>query len=225
MTDYITVDEKKIEEKHAVNSIIDIATKHKGEVTLLAIGPLTNLSLAVKMKPDLPKYLKEVVILGGNYTGLGNQTRTGEFNFVADPLAAHIVLEEYTCPVYVVPWETVLSNPFSDGFVSQYTSKDNDRSNFFKLIINAHSRRHSIDLTDSADTLAIGVALDKDKVIAEKLHTHATVEPFGVQTCGMMVVERRHRAHKWHGEPTPNVFVVTKVNIEKVEEMLINSIL
>ena len=219
------MDETQVENEHAVNAIIDIVTKNKSEITLVAIGPLTNLALAVKLKPELPSLLKELVILGGNYTGLGNQTRTGEFNFVVDPLAAHIVLEEYTCPKYVIPWETVLHNPFSADFSSQYTGRDNDRSRFFKCIIDAHCKNHSVHLTDSADVLAICVALDKENVIAEKLFTHATVEPFGERTRGMMVVEKRAKAHKHKRDyHEPNAFIVTKVNIEKVEEILIHSV-
>eukprot|EP00795_Rhopilema_esculentum_P015282 gene15282-6493_t len=224
VTDYIKVDKNELEEKDAVSSIIDIATKHKGEVTLLAIGPLTNLALAVKIRPDLPKLLKEVVILGGNYTGLGNQTKAGEFNFVADPLAAHIVLEEYTCPKYIVPWEAVLDNPYSSNFASIYCGKDNDRSRFFKKIIDAHCSRHKVDLTDSADTLAICVALDKEGVIADQFDTFATVEPFGAETHGMMVVERRHLAHRGRQKGESNVVIVRKLNMKRVEEMLIHSV-
>lgn len=223
VTDHIKVDETKIEDQHAVNALIDIATKNKGEVTLLAIGPLTNLALAVKLKPEFPSLLKELVILGGNYAGVGNQTMTGEFNFVSDPLAAHIVMEEYNCPIFVVPWETVLSNPFSTGFPSQYISKDNERSRFFKLLIDAHCNKHNVDLTDSADVLAVCVALDKENVITEKIHTYASVEPFGMRTHGMMVVEKRRREHLHHDYHEPNAFIVLKVNMERVEEILLNS--
>ena len=225
VTSHIMVDETQLEEKHAANKIIDIAAENKGEVTLLAIGPLTNLALAIRLEPQLPTFLKELVILGGNYTGLGNHTRTAEFNFVADPLAAYIVLEEYTCPKYVVPWETVLYNPFSSGFCDQYISQGNDRSKFFKLIIDAHCKKHSIDLTDSADTLAACVALDKENVISEQLHTHASIELFGQTTHGMMVVERRSNAHIKYDYKKPNVFIVTKVNTKRVEEILMNSVL
>ena len=219
------IDETQLEEKHAANKIIDIVKENKGEVTLLAIGPLTNLALAIKLEPQLPSFLKELVILGGNYTGLGNHTKAAEFNFVVDPLAAYIVVEEYTCPKYIVPWETVLYNPFSSGFWNQYTSQDNDRSKFFKLIIDTHCKKHSIDFTESADTLAACVALDKENVITEQLHTHASVEPFGQKTYGMMVVERRRNAHIKYDYNKANAFIVTKVNIKRVEEILMNSVL
>ncbi|XP_065054920.1 nucleoside hydrolase-like [Rhopilema esculentum] len=224
VTDYIKVDKNELEEKDAVSSIIDIATKHKGEVTLLAIGPLTNLALAVRIRPDLPKLLKEVVILGGNYTGLGNQTRTGEFNFVADPLAARIVLEEYTCPKYVVPWEAVLDHPFSSTFEKIYCGKDNERSRFFKKLGQILCGMHELTSIESADSLAVCVALDKEGVIAEKFDTFATVEFFGEQTHGMMVVERRRTEHRHGVGNESNIRIVTKLNMERVEEMLIHSV-
>ena len=225
VTDHIAVDETRIEEQYAASKIIDIAKQNKGEVALLAIGPLTNLALAIRLEPQLPTLLKEVVILGGNYTGLGNHTRAAEFNFVADSLAAYIVMEEYTCPKYIVPWETVLDNPFSTGFCDSYTSQDNDRSKFFKLLVDAHCKKHKIDLTDSADVLALCVALDRENVITEELHTYASIEPFGQKTHGMMVVERRRNAHIKYDYNEPNVYIATKINMQRVEEILMNSVL
>eukprot|EP00112_Aurelia_sp_Birch-Aquarium-sp1_P014717 Seg3190.3 transcript_id=Seg3190.3/GoldUCD/mRNA.D3Y31 product="Inosine-uridine preferring nucleoside hydrolase" protein_id=Seg3190.3/GoldUCD/D3Y31 len=224
VTNGIKFDETKVEKMHAVNCIIDLASKHKGEISLIAIGPLTNLALAVKLKPELPKLLKEVVILGGNYTGLGNHTPSAEFNFVADPLAAHIVLDEYTCPIYIVPWETVLDCPFTKTFADEYGSKDNDRSRFFKLINDAHKAKHGCPFDHGADVFAVCVALEREKVVLEKFHTFATVEPFGAKTHGMMVVERRNKSCR-HFNSNNNVFIVTKLDVKEVEKMLLHSVI
>ena len=223
VTSGIKFDETKIEKMHAVNCIIDLASKHTGEISLIAIGPLTNLALAVKLKPELPTLLKEVVILGGNYTGLGNHTPTGEFNFVADPIAAHIVLDEYTCPIYIVPWETVLNYPFTKTFADEYGSKDNERSQFFKLIIDARQNIHGCTFDHGADVFAVCAALEREKVVVEKFHAFATVEAFGAKTHGMMVVERRDKSCR-NFNMNNNVIIVTKVDGKEVEKMLLHSV-
>ena len=58
---------------------------------MVAVGPLTNVALAMKADPELPARIKEIYIMGGNKEGIGNITQTGEFNFVADPEAAYTV--------------------------------------------------------------------------------------------------------------------------------------
>ncbi|MBB5136499.1 purine nucleosidase [Thermocatellispora tengchongensis] len=77
---------------HAVDFIIDAIAADPGEITLVAIGPLTNVALAVRKEPKLAEMVRELVILGGSYTR-GNFTPAAEFNIAADPEAAAIVFE------------------------------------------------------------------------------------------------------------------------------------
>ncbi len=58
-----------IQKEHAVNALIHMANERPGEITLVAIGPLTNLALATKMDPEFSTKLKELVIMGGNIEG------------------------------------------------------------------------------------------------------------------------------------------------------------
>ena len=76
-----------------------------GEVSLITLGPLTNIALAFKMDPNLPSMLKEIFMMGGNSEGLGNSSISSEFNFDADPEAAYIVLDKTACPTYIAPLE------------------------------------------------------------------------------------------------------------------------
>ncbi|ETK31536.1 nucleoside hydrolase [Microbispora sp. ATCC PTA-5024] len=75
---------------HAVDFIIETLRARPGEITLTAIGPLTNVALAVRREPRLVEWARELVILGGSYTR-GNITPATEFNMAADPEAAAIV--------------------------------------------------------------------------------------------------------------------------------------
>ncbi len=216
---HITIDENEIEKQHAVDCIIDLATKHKGEVSLVALGPLTNLALAIRLQPDLPNLLKDIVILGGNYTGLGNQTASAEFNFAVDPLAANIVISEYTCPITVVPWETALHSPLSPHFIHSYGRKDNARSSFFKDIMNQLPEEWR---KITADPFPVCIALDRQNIVGEEMKVCATVEVFGQHTRGMMVVDRRPQ--KSTSLNKPNIMLVTRINMPPVETMLLHSV-
>jgi purine nucleosidase len=73
-----------------VDVIIDLVTASPGEITLVALGPLTNLALAVRREPRLARRVHEVVVMGGSFTR-GNVTPAAEFNIFVDPEAAAIV--------------------------------------------------------------------------------------------------------------------------------------
>ncbi len=77
---------------HAVSAFIETVRAHPGRITLLAVGPLTNIATAFALAPDLPGLLKAIVIMGGSTVG-GNATAAAEFNIHADPEAAARVFD------------------------------------------------------------------------------------------------------------------------------------
>jgi inosine-uridine nucleoside N-ribohydrolase len=76
----------------AVNYLISEIERQPGEVTILALGPMTNIALALRLKPEIETKIKRIVFMGGNYKVPGNTTPMAEFNFWFDPDAARIVL-------------------------------------------------------------------------------------------------------------------------------------
>ena len=76
----------------AAEQLVRLAREQPGELTLLALGPLTNIALAVLLEPDLPKLLRSVVVMGGAVTVPGNITPYADANFFHDPEAADLVL-------------------------------------------------------------------------------------------------------------------------------------
>jgi purine nucleosidase len=62
-----------VQDEHASNAIVRIAKEHEG-LNMICIGPLTNLAMALRLEPDLPKYLGSLTIMGGTYKGWGNIT-------------------------------------------------------------------------------------------------------------------------------------------------------
>jgi purine nucleosidase len=78
-------------ESHAVDAIVEILrARPPGTVTLCAVGPLTNLAMAMVKAPDIVPRVAEIVLMGGAI-GLGNATPAAEFNIFVDPHAADVV--------------------------------------------------------------------------------------------------------------------------------------
>ena len=76
----------------AVQFLISEIERRPGEVTILAIGPMTNIALALRLKPAIETKIKQIVFMGGNIKAAGNASPWAEFNFWFDPEAARIVL-------------------------------------------------------------------------------------------------------------------------------------
>jgi inosine-uridine nucleoside N-ribohydrolase len=84
--------------EHAALTIIREARRSPGELVLIAVGPMTNVALALRLEPKLPELLGGLSIMGGS-TGIGNVTPTAEFNLWADPEAAAAV---FACGIPVM---------------------------------------------------------------------------------------------------------------------------
>jgi purine nucleosidase len=76
---------------HAADRIVDLARSRPGEITLVTLGPLTNVALALDREPALPGLLRRLFVMGGAYRSPGNTTPTTEWNIHVDPDAAKAV--------------------------------------------------------------------------------------------------------------------------------------
>ena len=97
-------------EGHAASRIVEIAKASARPVTILAIGPITNVALAVLLEPELKRYVDRVIFMGGAVRVPGNFTAVASFNVVADPEAAQIV---YQSGIPVVQVGLDICNQFS----------------------------------------------------------------------------------------------------------------
>ena len=88
--------------QHGSDFLIEQIMSNPGEFTLVAIGPLTNVALAIRQEPRIVGALKELVIMGGAIRHEGNTTALAEFNTYVDPHAAHIVFHA-GIPTTLVP--------------------------------------------------------------------------------------------------------------------------
>lgn len=89
-----------LQDQHAVDFIIE--TARAGKVTLCALGPLTNLAMALTRAPEIADTIDEIVLMGGGLFEGGNVTPAAEFNIYVDPQAADIVFRS-GIPIVVFP--------------------------------------------------------------------------------------------------------------------------
>lgn len=80
----------KAEKEHAVNYIIRTLRESEERITLVPVGPLSDIGMALRLAPEIACKVERIVLMGGAY-GLGNYTPAAEFNVLADPEAAHVV--------------------------------------------------------------------------------------------------------------------------------------
>ena len=84
--------------RNAIDQIIACALAHRGELVLVATGPLTNIAMALAREPELPSLLKRFVLMGGAFREGGNVTPAAEFNIWHDPEAARMVFRGFGGP-------------------------------------------------------------------------------------------------------------------------------
>ena len=94
---------RPLSERHAVDLILDEARRRPGQITLVTLGPLTNLALAVMREPALPRLLKGYALMGGAFGVSGNTTPTTEWNIHCDPEAAAIVFRAWADAIAADP--------------------------------------------------------------------------------------------------------------------------
>lgn len=115
--------------EHAVDMIIREILAHPGDVTLVAVAPLTNVALAIRKEPRIVAAVREVIIMGGALRADGNTTPLAEFNFYVDPHAAHIVLHSGV-PITLIPWDITKDILLTQAQVDHLLTIDSPVSRF-----------------------------------------------------------------------------------------------
>jgi purine nucleosidase len=190
---------REAEREPAALAMIRLAWQRPGELTFVMLGPLTNLALALRIDPDLPKRVKRLVIMGGAVTGRGNVARIPvEFNVGFDPEAAHVVFSAWG-QFELADWEATLRHGFPFATLAGWLRGGDARGRFYDAI-SAKTRefmrrsRHP-DLWHAADALAMAMALEPHNVLAAH-HRHVGVELTGPLTRGATVVDWDQRGRR-----------------------------
>jgi purine nucleosidase len=174
----------------AALAIVRLAREHEGRLLLVTIAPLTNVALALRLDPDLPKRIARLVVMGGAVNGRGNTSVPAEFNVGFDPEAAHVVFEAF--PSFdLVDWEATLAHGFAHTDFENWLAAGDERARFYDSIsrrTRAWSAERRGTNWHSADALAMAVALEPEHVL-ESARRAVAVELTGAQTRGATVVD------------------------------------
>nr|WP_280525743.1 nucleoside hydrolase [Nocardia otitidiscaviarum] len=91
----LPVSARELSPRSAARMWVELVREHPGEIVGLCTGPLTNLALALRLEPELPRLLRRLVIMGGAFNHPGNTTPTNEWNVHVDPEAAKEVFDAF----------------------------------------------------------------------------------------------------------------------------------
>ncbi|WP_372342102.1 nucleoside hydrolase [Nocardia sp. CC227C] len=91
----LPVSARALSPRSAARMWVELVREHPGEIVGLCTGPLTNLALALRLEPELPRLLRRLVIMGGAFNHPGNTTPTNEWNVHVDPEAAKEVFDAF----------------------------------------------------------------------------------------------------------------------------------
>ncbi|MCC7006272.1 MAG: nucleoside hydrolase [Ottowia sp.] len=126
----------KVQDQHAVDFIIESVKRYPHEITILAIGPVTNLALAVRKSPEIVPLIKQIIYMGGAVDVPGNTTPLAEFNWWFDPEAAHIMVRQ-AIPQIVIPLDvtnTVLLDKANYDRIVHNPAKQTPITRLFKQL-------------------------------------------------------------------------------------------
>jgi inosine-uridine nucleoside N-ribohydrolase len=179
-------------DSHAVDVIIDLASKHREELVVALIGPETNFAVAVKREPRLKKWVREVTVMGGSTT-LGNITPAAEFNIYADPEAAAVVFDS-GIPIRMVGYNVTRQTGFDAGDVKRL--KEGGRkvagliSDLMSFYLDKQNRVFGLTVAPMHDVCALVPYAAPDLI--RYLDTSVKVELSGTYTRGATVCDLRN---------------------------------
>ncbi|XP_063423554.1 nucleoside hydrolase-like isoform X1 [Mytilus trossulus] len=219
-------DSSLVQKEDGVSALIRLSKHFSGDISVVCIGPLTNMAMALRKDKMFGQQLKKCYIMGGNYYGRGNVTVSAEFNFHVDPEAAREVLHDLCCPKTLLGWETCDENSFSWDWYKKFLKMKSNKIKYLaeleKYTMNKYYipniNKGLVQNYEMADQFLMAIALDEN-IIMESKTVYADVELKGEVTRAQMVVDWNKMLGK-----EPNVKIVTKFDRDRAEQMLMESL-
>ncbi len=224
----------KVDSRFGPDLIIELVHASPHEITLVPVGPLTNIALAALKDPSIVPLVKEVVLMGGSISG-GNVNAAAEANIYNDPEAAQIVFQAgwpLTMVGLDVGDKTLLSRKYL-GELGQTHGPVNDFIHGVAKYLVDLSATFGSSGTPMYDPLAVGVAIDPTLVKAPEMHVD--VETRGEFTRGETVANRRgmvernvlhgdHYAIEGIDKVAPNARVCVDVEADRFLQLFVSRI-
>lgn len=176
----------------AAEQLVRLARQHPGELTLLALGPLTNIALALLLEPELPQLLRSVVVMGGSLTAPGNITPSADANAWHDPEATDLVLGA-GFPLTLIGLDVTETARADQAWLNRLAAIDTPRARFATNIIGHYADFYATMFgrceVTLHDPLAAAITLDPDLATYRRLAVG--VELTGTHTRGRLIADLR----------------------------------
>lgn len=181
----------------AVTCLLNCIRRSPGELTLIALGPLTNVAHALRRDGSLVRQLEGVVVMGGAVTVPGNVTPVAEFNIYVDPEAAQVVFSS-GLPITLIGLDVTERVRLTAEMIDQHVCPTGSPLSRFVVECTAQTIQFSARVERPAgmamhDPLAVGALIDPS--IVRTVPLSVQVETQGGFTTGMLVADRRPLRH------------------------------
>jgi len=147
--------------QHGSDFLIERIMSNPGEITLVAVAPLTNVAVAIRKEPRIIQTLKEIIIMGGAVRHQGNSTPMAEFNVHVDPHASHMVFHS-GIPITLVPLDVTYQCILTPADVKRLNKIDSPITKFIddstRFYMEYHDEYQHIDGCAINDPLALALA-------------------------------------------------------------------
>jgi purine nucleosidase len=203
---------------HAVDALLAAANQYAGELTLVTLGPLTNLALAVGRDPELASKISRCIVMGAVADHIGNMSPVAEYNMWADPHAVAMVLDA-GLPLEFVGWDisrhyAVVTPELANDLRSVNPPLSEIAVDIQCVVAEFCANETKLAGFDLPDPIAMAYAIDP-AIGTETRRLHLSVETHSTLTRGMVVMDLLgFTGHE------PNALVVTKADAALFEQML-----
>jgi inosine-uridine nucleoside N-ribohydrolase len=178
------------QDEPAVSWIVDTVMDRPGEVTIVAIGPLTNIAQAIRAEPGFAANVKQLVIMGGAIAllpdGAGNITPNAEFNFWVDPEAAHVVLRS-GIPIELSPLNVSRKSALDKDWYETMVEVDTPLTRLLKETMGKRFEAEPDRIWYMYDQIALASLIDPSLVETEALYVDVNIDhgiSYGVSVGG-----------------------------------------
>ena len=205
--------------RHAVDLIIDLASGPGEPLTVVAVGPLTNVATALRREPRIVEGLERIVLMGGAI-GLGNWTPSAEFNIGADPEAAHVVFTSGV-PITMLPLEVTHQALATDAVLARIDALDTPvgrmAGSLLRFFADAYQRVFGFAAPAVHDPCAVAWLIDPALVVTRTMNVAIDTRSelsYGRTVCDVYGTTGR----------APNADVGMALDVERFWELLIGAL-
>lgn len=207
--------------RRAVQRLLHMVETYGSDLTVIALGPLTNIARATQQAPDLMRQLGRLVVMGGAINVPGNVSAVAEFNIHVDPHAADLVFTA-GLPITLVPLDVTRQVRLTQTFLQKSgRGSGNALAYATRQMMRQVLQRSEPSGLALHDPLAVAVAIDPSLVRVTTLPVR--VETRGQHTLGMTLADHRHTARRT--PQSPPLDVALEVDAQRVLAMFTERVL